>query len=65
LLIPGERKLKSLLFSFKSDIASLSYESDRLRNSFDIRNRDSKTLRIYQKEQLKRYQEVLEKIQAL
>ena len=34
-----------------------SYETDRLRNSFDIRNKDPATLTIYQREQLKRYQE--------
>ena len=34
-----------------------SYMADRLRNAFDIRNKDPKTLTIYQKELLKRYQE--------
>ena len=34
-----------------------SYQSDRLRNAYDIRNKDPNTLTIYQKEQLKRYQQ--------
>ena len=34
-----------------------SYEFDRLRNSYDIRNKGPATLTIYQREQLKRYQE--------
>ena len=37
-----------------------SYDADRLRSAFDIRNKDPKTLTIYQKEQLKRYQEAKE-----
>ena len=36
-----------------------SYEADRLRNSYDIRNKDPATLTIYQKELLKRYQEAV------
>ena len=31
---------------------------DRLRNSYDIRNRDPKTLNTYQLSQLKRYEEI-------
>ena len=34
-----------------------TFEADRLRNAFDIRNKDPATLTIYQREQLKRYQE--------
>ena len=34
-----------------------SYEFDRLRNSYDIRNKGPATLTIYHREQLKRYQE--------
>jgi hypothetical protein len=44
----------------KSDIQlsnHKSYDADRLRNSYDIRNKDPNTLTIYQREQLKRYQE--------
>ena len=46
----------------KSDIQlsnHKSYDADRLRNSYDIRNKDPSTLTIYQREQLKRYQEAL------
>ena len=44
----------------KTDIQlsnSQSFQADRLRNAFDIRNKDPATLTIYQREQLKRYQE--------
>ena len=36
-----------------------SFQYDRIRNSFDIRNKDPSTLTIYQREQLKRYQQAL------
>ena len=39
-----------------------SYYADRLRNSNDIRNKDPNTLTIYQREQLKRYQQAKEAI---
>ena len=34
-----------------------SYAADTLRSAFDIRNKDPNSLAIYQREQLKRYQE--------
>jgi hypothetical protein len=34
-----------------------SYAADRLRNAYDIRNKDPSTLTIYQREQLKRYEQ--------
>ena len=38
------------------------YQADRLRNAYDIRNKDPNTLTIYQKEQLKRFQEVTKEV---